>query len=255
MSQRVVRGVWLGCRPYAQMFELQRSVFELRKQGRVEDLVMCLEHEPVITLGRGAKASDLLVSRENLSERGVDVHEVDRGGEVTLHAPGQLVVYPIVSLSPERQDVRRYVQDLTYTMGQLVAAYGIGSGTVDDLIGLWVDQAQPSVFPGPERAQRLAKIGAVGVRLSRWISMHGFALNLCNDLSLYQLIVPCGITQYGVCSLASLSDQHVEPRALASEAHRLLVERLGRRASAFEDLSSVPTPELLQRLTALATSA
>jgi lipoyl(octanoyl) transferase len=197
-------GLWLGRRPYAATYALQLELLELRKQRAIGDVVLCLEHEPVITLGRGARPEHLLASEAEFAERGILVERSDRGGEITLHAPGQLVAYPIVALPPGRQDVRRYVRDLSATMRELIAPFGVQAGEITDLIGVWVDSAQPSVWPGEGNARAPQKIGAIGVRLSRWVSMHGFALNLNPDLSLYQLIVPCGVTAYGVCSLASL---------------------------------------------------
>jgi lipoyl(octanoyl) transferase len=147
------------------------ALFEARKRGEVADLMLCLEHEPVITLGRGAKAEHLLDSREALAARGIGVELSDRGGEITLHAPGQLVGYPIVSLAPDRCDVRRYVRDLTATMRELIAPYGIDAGEMPGLVGLWVDAARREAWPGAEDARAPVKIGAIGVRLSRWVTM------------------------------------------------------------------------------------
>jgi lipoyl(octanoyl) transferase len=241
---RELTGIWLGRRAYAATYQLQVELFEARKRGEVGDVVLLLEHEPVITLGRGAKAEHLLDSREALRERGVAVEVTDRGGEITLHAPGQLVVYPIVSLAPERCDVRRYVRDLMGTMRDLIAPYGIDAGEMPGLVGLWVDAARPASWRGAGVAERPAKIGAIGVRLSRWISMHGFALNLSNDLSLYRSIVPCGVTEYGVCSAESLGANTPETSELAPIAWLQLGQRLERRASQFVDASDVPLEQL-----------
>lgn len=237
-------GVWLGRRRYAPVEMLQRELFELRKRGQLRDVVLLLEHEPVITLGRGAHPEHLLASRELLSQRGIDVVETDRGGEVTLHAPGQLVCYPIVGLAPDRCDVRRYVKDLTATMRELIAPSELSAGEMPGLVGLWVDASSPAEWSGPERAAAPVKIGAIGVRLSRWVSMHGFALNLSTDLSLYRLIVPCGVTQYGVCSVASLRGAAPSPLELAPRAHAVLAARLDRPAGALFDASAVPSDEL-----------
>lgn len=212
--------------------------------------MLLLEHDPVITLGRGAKLEHVLLSRPLLEARGIELCEVGRGGDVTLHAPGQLVGYPIVSLAPERQDVRRYVRDLTATMGSLVEAHGIGAGSIPDapeFIGLWVDAESPQRWPGAEHARRLLKIGAIGVRVSRWVTMHGFALNLTTDLSLFGLIVPCGITKYGVASVESLTGKRVPVDLASKQALEALCERL-EADGRWEDASSASLPELRREL-------
>ena len=244
-------GVWLGRRRYTPTYQLQLELFEARKQGAFGDVMLLLEHDPVITLGRGAKAEHLLESREALEARGIDVVETDRGGEITLHAPGQLVTYPIVGLAPERCDVRRYVKDLTATMRELIGPYGVDAGEMPGLIGLWVDAARPASWPGSEAAQRPVKVGAIGVRLSRWVTMHGFALNLSTDLSLYRTIVPCGVTTYGVCSLESLGVRPPPVADLAPLAWINLAGRLGRQAAPFIDGSDVPDAELSRWLTSV----
>lgn len=241
---RVLTGVWLGRRRYAPTYQLQLELFEARKAGAIGDVVLCLEHDPVITLGRGARPEHLLESRAALVARGIDVEDTDRGGEITLHAPGQLVCYPIVGLSPDRCDVRRYVKDLTATMRELIAPYSLDAGEMPGLVGLWVDAASPCAWPGAESAKAPIKIGAIGVRLSRWVSMHGFALNLSPDLSLFRLIVPCGISAYGVGSLSSFGAEPPAPRALGEVAAASLTERLGRAPGAFLDASDVAAPEL-----------
>jgi lipoyl(octanoyl) transferase len=244
VTPRELRGVWLGRRRYAPVYELQVALFEARKQGLIGDVALCLEHAPVITLGRGAKPEHLLTSRALLEDRGIDVADTDRGGEITLHAPGQLVCYPILSLMPDRCDVRRYVKDLVACMRELIAPYELDAGEMPGLIGLWVDVAQPALWRGPADAARPAKIGAIGVRLSRWVSMHGFALNLDPDLSLFQLIVPCGVTRYGVCSVASLTAYRPSPRELATRACASLAHRLERVSGSFIDASEIETSEL-----------
>jgi lipoyl(octanoyl) transferase len=237
-------GVWLGRRSYAPIEALQRELFELRKRGQLPDVVLLLEHAPVITLGRGAQPQHLLASRALLVQRGIDVAETDRGGEVTLHAPGQLVCYPIVGLAPDRCDVRRYVKDLTATMRELIAPYRLEAGEMPGLVGLWVDAKSPAEWRGPEGAAAPVKIGAIGVKLSRWVSMHGFALNLSTELSLYRLIVPCGVTRYGVCSVASLRGSAPSPIELAPRAHAILAARLERAGGALLDASAVPEEAL-----------
>lgn len=247
---RELTGVWLGRRRYGASYRMQLELFEARKRGEIGDVMLCLEHEPVITLGRGAKAEHLLDSREVLAARGVEVEVSDRGGEITLHAPGQLVAYPIVGLAPERCDVRRYVKDLTMTMREIIARHGIDAGEMPGLIGLWVDAARPGAWPGATEAREPVKIGAIGVRISRWITMHGFALNLTTDLALYRSIVPCGVTTYGVGSMASLGAAAPDPSDLAPLAWLDLAARLGRQAINFLDASDIPDHELGAWLTA-----
>src|SRR5690606_20237956 len=152
-------------------------------------------HAPVVTLGRGAKPEHLLAPAPALAERGIEVVSTDRGGDVTLHAPGQLVCYPIVRLPEGQRDVRRYVRGLAAVMNAVIAAHGIEGGLLDAFVGLWVDRASPGAWPGAEHAAEPAKIGAIGVKLSRWVTLHGFALNLSVDLSLFDWIVPCGIRE------------------------------------------------------------
>lgn len=160
------------------------------RQDSDRDVLLLLEHPPLFTLGRGADASDVLCSPEELERRGIEVHETERGGEVTYHGPGQLVAYPIVSLAPDRKDVRRWVRDLEEVMIRTCAAFGVQAERLEGHPGVWVRDVAGD-----------RKIGAVGVHLSHWISTHGIALNVTTDLSHFDLIVPCGIRDKGVTSL------------------------------------------------------
>lgn len=195
---------WLGRVDYAHTQALQHQLVEARQRGVVPDTLLLLEHPPTITLGRGAHAENLLSSREVLEANGLAVHESERGGDVTYHGPGQLVAYPIFDLGPDRKDVRRYVRDLVRVMSALCRDHGVGAGPHDKLIGAWVDLDNVPAWPGQERARRLAKVGAIGVKISRWVTMHGFALNVSTDLGDYGLIVPCGIREHPVTSLQAL---------------------------------------------------
>jgi lipoyl(octanoyl) transferase len=219
---------WLGRVRYAEAHDLQQRLLDARVRGEVGDTLLLLEHEPVVTLGKGAHQDHVLVPRDELARRGVDLHETGRGGDVTYHGPGQLVAYPIFDLHPDRLDVRRYVRDLARVMIALAADYGVGASFIEGdakLVGVWVDEASPERWPGDPRepggAARVAKIGAIGVRLSRWVTMHGFAFNVATALSGFDLIVPCGIRTYGVTSLEKLGrvPGSVEDVARASVPH------------------------------------
>jgi lipoyl(octanoyl) transferase len=178
----------LGIVPYGEALAMQRALVEERRAGRVPDLLLLLQHPPVITLGvkgDGGRAH-ILASPERLADTGIEIHETGRGGDVTYHGPGQIVGYPILDLRPDRCDVHRYVRDIEEVMIRVCAEYGIEAGRIPGLTGTWV---------GAE------KIGAIGIRLSRWITSHGFAFNVTTNLDHFGLIVPCGIADHGVTSL------------------------------------------------------
>jgi lipoyl(octanoyl) transferase len=202
---------WLGRVRYADALALQERLLERRIAGAIGDTLLLLEHDAVVTMGRSARLENVLAPRARLEALGVDLHETARGGDVTYHGPGQLVAYPIFDLGPDRRDVRRYVRDLARVMVALAGDFGVGAAFLEGdpkLVGVWVDEASPSKWPGDPReeggATRTAKIGAIGVRISRWVTTHGFALNVSTDLDGFRLIVPCGIAHYGVTSLTRL---------------------------------------------------
>jgi lipoyl(octanoyl) transferase len=179
----------LGRVSYARGLEIQERLVCERQAGRVDDRLLLLEHDPVFTLGRNARQENVLFPAELLRERGYDVFESGRGGDVTYHGPGQVVGYPILDLSPDRRDVHRYVRDLEEVMIRVCADYGLLAERVAGLTGAWVGRD---------------KIGAIGVRISRWVTSHGFAFNVTTDLAPFDLIVPCGIRGRGVTSLERL---------------------------------------------------
>jgi lipoyl(octanoyl) transferase len=168
-----------------------------------------------------------------------------RGGDLTLHAPGQLVAYPILSLAPDRQDVRRYVRDLTEVMRRLCAEHGIGAGALDEYIGLWADAEKPTLWD-QLTASTPVKLGAIGVKISRWVTMHGFALNLTTDLSLFRLIVPCGIREHGVASVAQLSGAAPDMRETAARAVRAFSDVFDADVTPLEDLTAQSEDALLR---------
>jgi lipoyl(octanoyl) transferase len=243
--KRQLTGYFLGQREYRSCLALQEELHAARSAGTIGDTVLFVEHPAVITLGRGGHAEHLLASRDQLRELGVDVVETGRGGDITLHAPGQLVCYPIVDLSPERKDVRRYVRDLTEVMRLIAAEHGVESGRIEQHIGLWANRDSPRQFRGEGSATDLVKLGAIGVRISRWITMHGFALNLQPDMRLFSLIVPCGIREYGVASLSELMDRPAPSTAhTASSAFAALIRVLDADPNASTLTLGEPPPRI-----------
>jgi len=198
----------LGLIGYQEALDLQRDLVEQRKRGEIGDQLLLLEHPDVVTLGVKARndRSHVLESEDSLAARGVALFETGRGGDVTYHGPGQLVGYPILDLKPDRCDVHRYVRDLEEVLIEAVAGFGITAGRIQGLTGIWV---------GPD--ENKAKLAAIGVRISRWVTSHGFALNVSTDLSRFGLIVPCGITDRGVTSMERLLGQRV-PMAEVADA-------------------------------------
>jgi lipoyl(octanoyl) transferase len=189
----------LGLVPYAEALELQRALVAERQQGRTGDLLLLVEHPRVITLGARSDTSrgHILAAPEALAARGITVHDTGRGGDVTYHGPGQIVGYPIIDLKPDRCDVHRYVRDLEAVLIRVTSRYGIEAHRVDTLTGVWV---------GTE------KIAAIGVRVARWVTSHGFAFNVSTDLDDFTLIVPCGIEGRGVTSLERVLRRPVDRR-------------------------------------------
>jgi lipoyl(octanoyl) transferase len=234
---RDVVSIWLGRRRYQPVHELMRELCEARHRGETSDTLLLLEHEPVITLGRAAKSEHVLLPDAERARRGVDLVETGRGGDVTYHGPGQLVAYPIFDLKPDRCDVRKYVSDLTRVMEGLALRFGIEAGRVSGKVGAWVDRASPGRWPGEEGARDLAKIGAIGVRISRWITMHGFALNVATDLSGFDFIIPCGIREYGVASIASLTNEAPTVAGVAEQSLSIFAEVFGCSVGALVDAS------------------
>ena len=205
---------WLGRVGYAEALAIQERLVASRRSGEGSDTLLLLEHPPVVTLGRRGDPDHVLLDEEQLRQRGIELHETGRGGDVTFHGPGQLVGYPVVQLPPDRRDVHRYLRDLEEALIDTAADYGVSATRVQGLTGVWV---------GDE------KLAAIGVRLNTgWITSHGFALNVSVDLEGFESIVPCGIEGRGVTSLAKLLGTAPEMREVA--------DRTGQHVAAALDL-------------------
>ena len=199
---------------YAPALERQLRAVErvkaTRDGPRAEEFLLLVEHDPpVVTIGRGGGSENVLLSREALAARGVELHESSRGGDVTYHGPGQMVAYPVIDLARHGRDVHRYLRDLEQVVMALLARYGIEGRRDPKYTGVWV---------GDE------KVCAIGVAITRWVTYHGLALNVATDLSHFGLIVPCGITDRGVTSMEKLLGQRLSMEKVAAE----LVEEFAR---------------------------
>jgi lipoyl(octanoyl) transferase len=205
----------LGLVTYADGVALQKTLVEERRANRITDTLLLLEHPHVITLGVKARntMANVRADAGELARRGVEVHESGRGGDVTYHGPGQLVGYPILDLRPDRCDVHRYVRDLEEVLIRTVRDYDIDAARIAGLTGVWT---------GDE------KIAAIGIRISRWITSHGFALNVAPDLDYFKLIVPCGITDRGVTSLAARVGRPVSLEAVSDRLVSHFADVFGR---------------------------
>lgn len=198
---RVCETRYLGCTPYADALALQQSLHDARKRDEVSDTLLLLEHPHVITLGRAANRANILADEPTRAAKSVELFETGRGGDVTYHGPGQLVGYPIINLAPDRQDVRRYVRDIQEVLVRTARDFGVeAEPRGGEYVGVWVGED---------------KLAAIGIRISRWVTMHGFAFNVSTDLDYFNLIVPCGITDHGVTSLEKILGEKIALEAVA----------------------------------------
>jgi lipoyl(octanoyl) transferase len=232
----------LGTVDYATALRLQEKLAELRKEGGVGDVVLLLEHTPVITLGRNAKAKNILASPELLAQRGVEVFECDRGGDVTFHGPGQLVAYPIFDLRGFPSDnaarkslgVVEYVRRLEEVLIRTCADFGISAKRITGLTGVWTGgDARPSTVSNE------SKVAALGVHISRGVTSHGIALNVNTDLSFFNLIIPCGIEAKPVTSMQKELNREVSMQEVAHALSRNFGSVFGSQVLWLESLDAL----------------
>ncbi len=222
-----LRCAFLGLVPYEEATRLQAHLVDLVKRGETGDILLLLTHPPVITLGRGAHAEHVVIPDDERKAAGIEIHEAGRGGDVTYHGPGQLVGYPIVALREGRRDAHRYLRDLEEGLIATAAVYGVTASRVPGLTGIWVGDA---------------KLAAIGVRIGTgWITSHGFALNVGRDLRGFETIVPCGIRDKAVTSLARELDQDIAPGEVAETAATAVARALGYEAVWDDAALAVPS--------------
>src|ERR1035437_9511822 len=236
----MIQYLYLGRVGYDEGLRLQAEIAALRLENRVENVLLLLEHPPVLTLGRNAKRANILASDEMLARRGVTIHEINRGGDVTYHGPGQLVGYPIFDLRSLRNPIGGrmgpvdFVRLMEEALVRLCAGFGVRAGRVAGLTGVWCGDGGEG---GPEH-----KIGAIGIHVAHGITSHGFAFNVTTDLKDFSLIIPCGIPDHAVTSL-ELEVQHPEElptlKAIAHQAARQFGQVFGEQVLAVESLAAL----------------
>lgn len=226
-DRRETHWSFLGRVPWDEAYRLQVATRAALRAGTGPERLLLLEHPPTYTLGRNARREDVVAPAEWLAERGIQVFETDRGGQVTYHGPGQLVGYPVLNLSPDRRDVRRYVHDLQAVLVATLATFGVRAEArhEQEAIGVWVGEA---------------KIASLGVHLKRWITTHGFALNVTTDLDHFGGIVACGLHGVTMTSIARETGRQPSLEAVAERYRDAFAGGFGRRLVAAPEL---PAPE------------
>jgi lipoyl(octanoyl) transferase len=205
----------LGIVDYGWAYELQKRLLRDHIEGKGDNILLLLQHNPVITIGRSGSRNNILAPRSLLTAEGIEVYEIDRGGDVTYHGPGQLTGYPIIDLRYFKKDVHWYLRMLEGVIIRVLAEYGITGERIEGYTGVWVDDE---------------KVAAIGIAVKRWIAYHGFAFNICPDMSHFKMIRPCGITDKSVTSLERLLGRRVD-----------IEDALDKTASAFAEVLGVDT--------------
>lgn len=205
MVNRKLNIINLGIEPYKKIWDYQNQLHNLRIDGKISDVLILLEHSNVYTLGKVAKREHLLISPQQLTEEKIDLFDIDRGGDITYHGPGQIVVYPIIKLDDLYQDLHRYLRELEEVIILTLKEFKVDAYRIPGLTGVWVNDE---------------KIAAIGIKVSRWVTMHGFAFNINTDLSYFQKIIPCGIRDKGVTSLQKIFNRKID----INQVKKVLVE-------------------------------
>jgi lipoyl(octanoyl) transferase len=217
----------LGRTKYADAWELQRRVFDARRDGRLGDILLLTEHDHVYTVGKGGDMNHVLANSDELREKHVDLVAIDRGGDVTYHGPGQLVGYPILDLNLHYKDIHRYLRELEESLILALREFGVDADRAEGYTGVWVKND---------------KIAAIGIKVSRWTTMHGFALNVAPDLSFFDRIIPCGIFHKGITSMRDVLGQEIPLHQVAKAVVRNF-------AAVFNMTQESITPDKLFELT------
>jgi lipoate-protein ligase B len=223
---KVLKYCDLGFIDYDKAWRLQKAIFEKRVKGEIEDVLLLLEHPNTYTLGRVAKKEHLVGSEEYLKKNNFTIYDIDRGGDITYHGPGQIVGYPIIDLNNWKKDTHLYLRSLEETIMLTCKEYGLDTERNEKYTGVWIEDR---------------KIAAIGIKVSRWVTMHGFAFNVNTDLKHFSGIIPCGIKDKDVTSLQREFNRFFE----ISEVKNLLVKHFS-EIFRYEDITRIETEELLK---------
>lgn len=237
MQERIFTYCDIGLIDYKEAWDLQKQVLELRSAGKITDILFLLEHPHTYTLGKTADKKNLVGPESYLSENSISVYEIDRGGDITYHGPGQIVGYPIISLTDWKQDTHKYLRAIEEVIIKTCAHYGISGSRVQKYTGVWINDR---------------KIAAIGIKVSRWFTMHGFAFNINTDLDLFTGIIPCGIADKEVTSLSKETGREIdikEVKEILTKNFMGVFEYTNVRRIAIEDLLNlIESPQTLKGL-------
>jgi lipoic acid synthetase/lipoyl(octanoyl) transferase len=218
----------LGIEEYGKIFALQKRLNQARREGTIPDTVIFLEHQPCFTVGRKGGFEHILMGRDYLAQQGIRIYESDRGGDVTYHGPGQLICYPILDLNRHGRDVHIYARKMEQIMIDTLASFGICAGRREKYPGVWVDAE---------------KIGAQGIAVQSWVTMHGVSLNICPDLRHFSYIIPCGISTLGVTSMEKILGYPLPVEMVREEMRRRFSQAFG---LVLEDIGLEKAEEMVQ---------
>ena len=224
MDRRVLKYCDLGLIDYQEAWDLQKEVFDLRYKNEISDILFLLEHPHTYTLGKVADKNHLISTSQYLEENKISVYGIDRGGDITYHGPGQIVGYPIISLIEWERDTHKYLRALEEVLIKVCSKFGLAATRNSNYTGVWIENK---------------KIAAIGIKVSRWITMHGFAFNVNTDLSLFQGIVPCGITDKEVTSLQKELGKELELNQIKEMIVKYFIEVFGYGSSEKSSLSEI----------------
>lgn len=217
----------LGLVGFEKAYDLQKELHKFRRERRIDDFLILLEHKPVVTIGRRGRKDNILVSEEFLQSKEIRVFEIDRGGDVTLHCPGQLVGYPVLDLRFHGKNIHRYLRNLEEVIIRLLRLYGVDSRRIENNTGVWVGEK---------------KVASIGIGVKGWVTFHGFAININSDLSYFSFIRPCGFEGRTVTSLGEILGREVEPAGVRhhliecfGEVFNLRMEEYGKGISTLDN--------------------